>query len=340
MPPLRIKGVNYDLGVALQTNGYKGYNLSEVQMYEELYAIKNDLNCNAIRIYGEEIDKLIECAEIAIRLGLQVWFSPRLINADFRETLDYIDKCSLAAENLRKIAPDLVLVVGNEFSLDIKGIIEGEKIEERISKLSKLSSIIKYSLGYKIHDKLNDFLKLAVIRARENFKGEITYASGRWEKVNWEIFDITSYNYYKNIYNSWIYRRTVRNAVRANKKFAISEYGCCSYKGADKKGAWGYTVVDWKWPRFRLKKVLVRDEKVQSDYLLDCLKIFAEEQVSAAFVYTFVARKAYFDTEPLFDLDMANFGLIKVIRPGNENEAYCWEKKKSFEALSKYFKNQ
>ena len=143
MNKLKIKGVNYDVGVGFRSDHNPANNLTAEVMKEELEVIKNELHCNAVRIYGSDLEKLIECSEIAMKEGLIVWLSPRYINASLDETLDYIINCSIGAEQLRKISQDIVYVVGNEFSLDIKGFIEGETIFKRILNLSKPSSIIK-----------------------------------------------------------------------------------------------------------------------------------------------------------------------------------------------------
>lgn len=338
MNKLEIKGVNYDVGVGLGFDHNPDNNLTAGVMKEEIGVIKNELHCNAVRIYGRDLEKLIECSEIALKEGLMVWFSPRYINASLEETLDYIVKCSMAAERLRKISLDIVYVLGNEFSLDVKGFIEGETIFKRILNLSKPISIIKNSLGFGFNKKLNSFLVKAVSKARQNFKGEITYASGQWEKINRDIFDIAAVNYYRNGFNAWKYRRTVRKFVQKEKKFTITEFGCCSYKGAEQKGAWGYSLIDWTKSRPQLKKLLERDESVQSNYLIDLLNIYLKENVYAAFVYTFVARRAKYDVNPEYDLDMANFGLIKVLPSDNDSKfSYAWERKKAFYELSKYY---
>lgn len=341
MNKLKIKGVNYDVGVGLISVNNAINDLNASKMEEEIGVIKNELHCNAVRIYGRDLQKLIECSEIAIKAGLMVWFSPRCINASLEETLDYIIKCSVAAEQLRKISRDIVYVLGNEFSLDIKGFIEGENIFKRISNLSKPIFLIRNYLGLGFNNELNDFLAKAVSAARQKFRGEITYASGQWEKINWDIFDIIAVNYYRNRFNAWKYRRTVSKLVQMQKKFTITEFGCCSYKGAGHKGARGYSIIDWTNSRPKLKRIPERDEGVQSKYLIDLLNIYSEEKVYAAFVYTFIARRAKYDINPEYDLDMANFGLVKVLRSDNNDSkfSYRWERKKAFSELSEFYSN-
>jgi len=339
MNKIEIRGINYDLGVRLISTNNIDDDIFTLKMIEEIGVIKNELHCNAIRIYGENLDKLVECSKIAIKEGLQVWFSPRYIDASLEDTLKYIIKCSAAAEELRKISSDLVYVIGNEFSLDIQGFIKGETVYERISNLSKPVFMIKNSIGLGIKNELNNFLHKAVETARQYFKGEITYASGHWEKINWELFDLISVNFYRDKFNAWIYRYTVRGMVRKGEKAAITEFGCCCYKGAQQRGAWGYKIVDWNNSKPKLNNIYERDEDVQANYLIDLLNIYEQENIYASFVYTFVAPKARFNIIPEFDLDMANFGIIKVLPDESNNPGipYRWERKKAFYELAKYY---
>jgi hypothetical protein len=202
-------------------------------------------------------------------------------------------------------------------------------------------TLIKRSLGFGVSKELNKFLKEAVPQVRQNFNGEITYASGHWEKVNWDLFDITSINYYKNKYNASKYRSTLKELTKKYKRVAITEFGCCSYKGAEQKGAWGYSIVDRSEPIPKLDNHYERDEAVQEKYITDLLKIYSELNVHAAFVFNFIAPESRYNTNPKYDLDMANFGILKVLpdAPKNSFEPYLWERKKAFYKLSKSYSN-
>lgn len=88
-----------------------------------------------------------------------------------------------------------------------------------------------------------------------------------------------------------------------------------------------------------MKKNYKRDESVQSNYLIDLLNIYSSEKVYAVFVYTFISRKAAYNINKKYDLDMANFGLIKVL-PSDLNDLktpYMWERKKAFIEVSKFY---
>jgi hypothetical protein len=75
------------------------FDLKVVQ--RELEIIKNDLHCNAVRIQGLEIDRLVIASEAALKLDLEVWFSPEMFEQSQGETFDYLVKAAGAAESLR-----------------------------------------------------------------------------------------------------------------------------------------------------------------------------------------------------------------------------------------------
>jgi hypothetical protein len=126
MNGLTIKGINYDAGIKFSPNNGTRISLNSSIMMKEISLIKHELHCNAVRIYGDNLDKLIECAKIALKEELNVWFSPRSINANQQETLEFIRACSKEVEKLRKDYSNLVFVIGTELSLDVKGFIKGQ----------------------------------------------------------------------------------------------------------------------------------------------------------------------------------------------------------------------
>ena len=71
-------------------------------VHRELEIIKNDLHCNAVRICGLNIDRLMIAAEDALKQGLEVWLSPEMWDKSPEKTLNYITKAAEAAEKLRQ----------------------------------------------------------------------------------------------------------------------------------------------------------------------------------------------------------------------------------------------
>ncbi len=341
---LKIKGINYDVGTRYTPTFITRQELDIDIMQRELNVIKNQLHCNAVRIYGEDIRKLVECTKIAINYKLQVWLSPRLINGSENETLNYVRNCAIEVEKLRKFNSSIVFVVGNELTLDMKGLVHGETYQERGSNL--FNHVVKNKLknlagGENTQDKrLNEFLRLLVNVVKQHFKGNFTYAAGNWEDIKWDIFDIVGINHYLNAFNKLTYIKKLRELKSFKKPVAILEFGCGSYKGAENKGGSSYDIVDWSKPRPEIKDNRVKDEKVQADYILNLLKIFAREGIYAVFVYTFVeTHYPADDSNPKYDLDIASFNVIKVY-PDWHEKAYTKGyiiPKASFLTISRFY---
>lgn len=58
-------------------------------VHHELMIIRNDLHCNAVRVVGQDVDRLVVAAETALDLGLVVWFSPELWDHSAEDTLNH-----------------------------------------------------------------------------------------------------------------------------------------------------------------------------------------------------------------------------------------------------------
>ena len=340
---MKFKGINYDVGTKTITGGLtrKVFDLNIVT--KEIEIIKNELHCNAIRISGLNIDRIAEASEIALKTGLTVWFSPSFAYNDRESTLEYILHGARAAENLRLVYPDLVFVTGCELSLFTKGFIKGETGDERIKHLFSPVSQFKNMLGIKrnYNKQLNEFLENAVDEIKKVFHGQITYASGSWEKVNWKIFDMVGVDFYRSSYNKLTYVKELKSYKRIEKPLCITEFGCCAYKGADDRGAMGWAIVDWEKNFPVLNGIYTRDEEVQSKYLLELLTSFENENIFAAFVFTFVSYNYPYSDSPQYDLDMASYGVVRSMKHTGDSyyQGLPWIPKQAFYELGLYYKS-
>src|SRR5262245_52228882 len=105
------KGINYDVGIEFHHNYVSRPKFEVTTVHRELEIIRQELQCNTIRISGTDIDRLIVTAEAALKQGFEVWLSPHLHNKNRQETLEYTIKCAAAAEALRKQGPQLVFIL-------------------------------------------------------------------------------------------------------------------------------------------------------------------------------------------------------------------------------------
>ena len=130
------RGVSYDVGRVLGLNWRPDFDAETAR--RELEIIRDDLHCNAVRICGREIDRLLTRHRGCPGLGLEVWLSPELWDKSPRQTLAHITEAAAAAEALRARHPELlVFIVGSELTLFMQGIIAGSSFNKRLRTPSR-----------------------------------------------------------------------------------------------------------------------------------------------------------------------------------------------------------
>ncbi len=293
----------------------------------ELEIIQNDLHCNAVRICGLGINRLLTASEYALDLGLDVWFCPEMWDRSQDETLAYISEASRVAESLRQEwePGKLVFSVGSELTLFMKGIVEGENVFERLNNPAFRESV---RLG-KYNEPLNDFLEKANKAVREGFHGEVTYCSVPFERVKWSMFDYAGIDLYRDGRSREIYDRILQNIPGFGKPVVIGEFGCCTYKGAEMLGGSGFMIMFGMMKNLQPTLVLpklfsdmisvipqvdghyVRDEGLQAREVTDQLGFLDRAGVEGAFVFTFVSPNSPYNDDPRFDSDMGSYSLVK-----------------------------
>jgi hypothetical protein len=335
-----LRGINYDVGTPFRKDELSRPEFNETAVKQEMEIIKNNLHCNAIRISGYDIQRLSKAAELALEQGLQVWFSPAYIDATADQALDYLGDCAIIAEKLRSKYNDIVFVVGCEYSLFLKGFIKGETIYLRMGTMFSPWGIVLNILGLRnsIYRKLNRFLKEAAMRIRSNFKGQLSYASGTWEKIDWSVFDIIGIDHYRASYNKSFYIKQLHSYYKFNKPVVNMEFGCCAYRGAEEKGPTGWAITETVDGKRVIKGNYIRDENVQAKYITDLLDIFKQEKLRGVFVFTFSNPIYRFNNDPKLDLDMASYGIVKPT--DNIKDSYKglpWAPKEAFYKLADYY---
>ncbi|UQZ81428.1 hypothetical protein SK3146_00584 [Paenibacillus konkukensis] len=341
---LRWKGIHYDVGTHTRSRHTSSRDTFDHDIVRrEIELIRSELNCNAIRISGQDIERLTFAADCALEQGLSVWFSPAWIDATEPETLRYFAECAEAAEKLRLRSPEaeVIFVAGCELSLFMSGLIQGRTSFDRIQTMMKPWLLLKSTLVKgSFHKRLNRFLARATAEIRRHFHGPVTYASGSWENADWSLFDIVGIDYYRDAMNRSSYRDKLKAYFAYGKPVVVLEFGCCTYRGAEDKGGYGWAIVDHDASPKKLKGRYVRDEQVQTAYMEELLQIFREEGVSGAFWYTFVSQTYPYAEQPEYDLDTASYSVVRTI-PGRHGTVYPdmpWEPKRSFYALAACYK--
>ena len=98
---MKYRGINYDVGNNYRQGRSSREEFDPAVIDQEIGIIHSELHCNAIRISGYDISRLVIASESALAHDLTVFFSPSNINASRKDTEDYILKGARAAEELR-----------------------------------------------------------------------------------------------------------------------------------------------------------------------------------------------------------------------------------------------
>ncbi|MBE1493463.1 hypothetical protein H4696_000563 [Amycolatopsis lexingtonensis] len=330
---MRAKGIGYDTG--FERGGRFNRPFDPDLVRRELAIIRDDLHCTAVRLIGTDLDRIDFAAREAAALGLEVWFSPFPWDRHPEEILALLADGAARAERLRAGGAEVVFVTGAELSLFNHGFVPGDGIEERVANL-----LASRELVAGLPAEVNEFLARAVETVRARFGGRITYASVPLERVDWTPFDIVSVDAHRSKEVAHVYRDGIRTLVAPGKPVAITEFGVTPYRGAADLGARCGEIVEYEGEvPVRLKGVYVRDEEEQAGYLRELLEVFTAEGVDAAFACTFVCYGLVHREDPAEDLDMASWGVVKVLEEGN-GETYPdvpWEPKAAFRALAECY---
>jgi hypothetical protein len=364
---MKLKGVCYDVGSVMYFNWRPDFD--PVSVGREIEIIRSDLHCNAIRISGLDLNRLKIASTIALKEGLEVWLSPQLWNKGQAETLAYILKAAKLAEELnREYSDRVVLSVGSEVTLFMRGIVEGRNVTERMAGLmtkfrsdqkegqrvnfSEISSRLKAAEHTKL---LDNYLRQVASSVRQVFHGKITYASLVWESVDWNLFDYIGVDHYRVERIKDQYVEMLKPFFEYGKPVAITEFGVLTYQGAEINGAGlGGNIIDNKSQFFHTLPLLgrfvrpkivgshIRDEGLQARELIDQLRVLDSAGVYGAFVSGFVSQITPYDDNPKYDLDMGSMSLVKTFSKGKHGTTYpdmTWEPKESFRAVAEYYTN-
>ena len=128
--------------------------------------------------------------------------------------------------------------LGVELTIFMAGLVPGDSWDARGTALET----VDYG---EVMGRLNGFLAKALGRVRPLFGGQITYSSGPWEDVDWTGFDVVGVDMYRDATNATTFADDVRALHSHGKPVVITEFGCCTFRGAEDLGGTGFLVVDW-----------------------------------------------------------------------------------------------
>ncbi|MEU8192155.1 hypothetical protein AB0C10_00060 [Microbispora amethystogenes] len=323
---MRGRGITYDTGF-LPGGRSSRESFDPDTVREEMRVIAGELHCTAVRITGGHPERLGVAARHAAEAGLEVWFSPFPCELTTGELAPFFAECAERAEELRRDGARVVLVTGCELSVFAAGFLPGETVFDRLDGLGT-GDPETYARFAEIPARLNPFLAETAETARKTFGGRVTYASGDWEGVDWGPFDVVAVDAYRDERTAGTYREDLRSRFRHGKPVAVTEFGTCAYTGAGARGGMAWAIVDRSMSPPRLDGDYVRDEGEQVRYLRELLTVFEEEGVDTAFWFTFAGYEFPYRPDPRRDLDMASYGVVRVLEDGRR------EPKEVFGALA------
>ena len=333
---LRIRGINYDTGVNYDQTVWSRDFWHPEAVEHDMKIIALELGCTAVSIFGTKHERLREAAELALKQGLDVWLQPRLIEGTQAATLKHLVETAIIAEELRsQYENKITLNVGCELSLFMKGILPGKNF------FGRMRGLMVYWIVMPIFNrKLNKYFRTACESARMHFNGPLVYSAGEWEGVDWTLFDYVGVDYYRERLNASTYTNGLRKLKSYHKPVIITEFGCCSFKGAELKGGGGFMIVDWRKDSPTVKPGYVRDERVQADYIKSLVELYREEQIDGAFVYAFSEPRNLHTDNSLTDLDMASYGVVKITLKETAENPEVWKTKQAFGSLAKLYRGK
>jgi hypothetical protein len=328
---MRGRGIHYDVGFS--PNGHSTRErFDKRQVASEMKVIAEQLHCNAVRVSGGDPERLSIAGELAADCGLEVWYAPFPCELSAAELPAYFDECAQRAEQLRGTGAPVVFVCGCELSLFARGFIPGRTFSDRMEVLRSSPQDRDRSLR-EIPDRINPLLAEIASIVRSRFRGRISYASIPIEHVDWEPFDIIGIDAYRSRHNQSTYAQSLRESVGLGKPVAITEVGCCTYRGAGAMGAAGWFVLD---EDGTVPAGTERDEGEQVRYMDSLLPLFEAEGIDTVFWFTFANYHCPHRPDPRLDLDVTSYGIVAVAddaAPGR----LPWTPKEAFHALARHY---
>jgi hypothetical protein len=163
----------------------------------------------------------------ALDAGLEVWLSPELWDRSPNDTLGYISE---AAEELHRYRPgQVVFSVGSEATLFMADIVEGKSVFERLQHPDFWRRVRPAS---------------TTGRVREVFQDPSPHASVPLETLDWSRFDFVSVDLYRGAELKDRYTEVLDRYLAFGRPVAITEFGCCTYRGAADAGGRGFAILD------------------------------------------------------------------------------------------------
>lgn len=331
----RLRGISYDTGTSFgPRQPLSRTRWQRAEMEAEVDAVREQLHCNTLLVFGSDVERLTETAQAALERGLHAIVQPRLFDRRAGRVLRQLAEAARAAERLRRAHSGRVtLLAGCEATIFMPGIVRGRTFERRIARLRRGG----VDLGA-VGPRLNRYLAKASAVARAHFDGPVGYAAVPFEPVDWGLFDLVGLDHYAFHETPDGHARELAPFHALGKPVVICEFGCCAFRGAARMGGMAWTVVDWGRSRPLVRDEVVRSESEQAETVAAMLAAFESEPLRGACVFTFAEYVKPHAPVTREDLDVASYGVARIIRedPADPASPYRWEPKLAFHAIAEH----
>lgn len=273
-----------------------GPQLREEYIRSDMNLIRDELGCNGIRINSgicaglspEWEEDLVRCTEIAMETGFDnVTVGPRYLEATLDETAERVRAFAPRAERLHRISDAIVFEVGNELSIDARGICLGQTYSQRADEIDR--NVDKPAYQARLHE----FLRRLVSICRESYHGKLSYAAHPgewaipWDELDLDIIGQNQYWWPECTDEKWV--NIFKRLSRFGKPVHVTEFGCRTYKGSFELGGSGhYRAGDY-------------DEDAQANGIKHYLDVINASEIDGCFLFMFRDE---------LDLRSARFSLV------------------------------
>jgi hypothetical protein len=323
----------YDVGSEL-SRGEVSRAASDEQFYrDELTAIRDQLHCRNVAIYGSVPEQLVAGLDTAADLGFDIRLQTRLNFIPQAEMVDRLTSLAAEAERVRQHGISIVLDVGCEYLIFSDDLLKGDNFAEKIGSISAPD----FDWG-KVLQHMADMLTSLSETARANFGGAIAYSDTPDKPVElWGPFDIIGIDHYLSSANAATYVETIDTFAQSGKPVWVDEFGCPAWKGASDDTGMAWNIVDGEANPPHIKEGIVRDEDEQARSILDALGLIDQSMAERAYLNEFITAEAVYSDDPLTDWDLTGYGIVTVFGEDSEHPYETtgyWEKKVAFDQVA------
>jgi hypothetical protein len=325
-------GIKYDLGAELARGEFTRPATHEEYYRDELTAIRDQLHCELVDLYGSDVDQLTAGLDIAADLGFDIHLQTRLNFLPETDMTERLAAVAIEAERVRREGIPIVLDVGCEYLLFADGLIEGNDFFE------KTEAITSGNLDWDdILQRFGALLHTLADTARANFGGLITYSDTPDMDFAWEPFDIIGIDHYLSSESRATYVKTIDDLAATGKPVWVKEFGSTPGRGAPEGGGMAWDIIDYSVSPPQIVDGIVRDEEEQARVIIETLEHIDRSQAKRAYLYEFITTGSTRSNDPRFDYDLTGYGIVSTWGSDHDHSYDAtgfWEPKVAFDQLA------